>query len=70
MVIKDFEYTWYIYIGNKLKENSCHGTLKLKDAEITLYQWRVPKELRHKVICELEKLNIITKVNKKIIRFN
>lgn len=60
---------FYYYLHCKLKEKFKEETeLSTKEAMKFLFEWRIPEKIRPVMIKELEMLNLIERVNKKIIR--
>lgn len=60
---------FYFYIHFKLKERYWDGAeITTKDAMSFLFKWRLPKIIRPVIIKELELLNLVERINKRIIK--
>ena len=60
---------FYFYLQDKLKEKYKEGAvLSTKEAMNSLFEWRLPKAIRPVIIKELEKLELIERINKKTIK--
>lgn len=57
--------TFYEYITMKLLEAHHTGVVELKDAESYLHEWRIPKQLRKKIIGEMIQCRYLTYIEKK-----
>lgn len=67
---KKIPHLFYLHLHSKIWESSMGEIISKKEATTYLYNWRIPKQLRHLIIRELEILGLVRRLDRRTLELS
>lgn len=67
---KKIPHLFYLHLHSRIWNNSLGNRISKKEATTYLYNWKIPKQLRHLIVRELEILGLVKRLDRRTLELS